>query len=245
MTISLPWHVGHSVNYPWMLDELASAGRENLDAEHVSQYDRKEDADALAELARLKELGLNSQSHLVDMGAGTGQFALAAAAECARVVAVDVSPMMLATLQANAAAANSSNLEIVQAGFLTYAHPGPPADFVYSRYALHHLPDFWKTLALQNIRAALRTGGIFRLWDIVYHFDIAQAQERLEAWRATLDHKVEEGWTRADIEEHIRDEHSTFTWLLEPMMARCGFQIEEAVYSPDGIFAQYVARAGA
>jgi hypothetical protein len=53
----------------------------------------------------------------------------------------------------------------------------------------------------------------------------------------------EGGWTRADIEEHIRDEHSTFTWLLEPMMERSGFRIEEAEYSPDGIFARYVARA--
>ena len=48
---------------------------------------------------------------------------------------------------------------------------------------------------------------------------------------------------RADIEEHIRDEHSTFTWLLEPMIERSGFRIENAVYSPDGIFAQYIARA--
>ena len=46
-----------------------------------------------------------------------------------------------------------------------------------------------------------------------------------------------------DLEEHIRDEHSTFTWLLEPMMERSGFQIEDAVYSRDGIFARYVARA--
>ena len=28
----------------WRLDEVASAGRENLDAEHVALYDEKEDA---------------------------------------------------------------------------------------------------------------------------------------------------------------------------------------------------------
>jgi hypothetical protein len=54
---------------------------------------------------------------------------------------------------------------------------------------------------------------------------------------------VKDGWTRADIEEHIRDEHSTFTWLLEPMLAHSGFQIEDTWYSPDGIFAKYIARA--
>jgi hypothetical protein len=34
-----------------------------------------------------------------------------------------------------------------------------------------------------------------------------------------------------------------FTWLLEPMLEHSGFQIEDASYSPDGIFAKYIARA--
>jgi hypothetical protein len=59
-----------------------------------------------------------------------------------------------------------------------------------------------------------------------------------------LPYKTQDGgWTRADIEEHIRDENSTFTWLLEPMIERSGFRIEAADYSADGIFARYVARA--
>ena len=115
--------------------------------------------------------------------------------------------------------------------------------FVYSRYALHPLPDFWKALALQRLRRILRPGGVLWLWDVVYHFAPSEAEERRERWCATLGKDVEEGWTRADLEEHIRDEHSTFTWLLEPMMEHSGFQIEEAVYSPDGLFARYVARA--
>jgi hypothetical protein len=45
------------------------------------------------------------------------------------------------------------------------------------------------------------------------------------------------------LEEHVRDEFSTFSWLLEPMIQRCGFAIEQAVYSEDGIFATYVLRA--
>ena len=49
--------------------------------------------------------------------------------------------------------------------------------------------------------------------------------------------------TRAQLEEHVRDEHSTFTWLLTPIFERCGFAIEDAVYSGDGIFAKYVLRA--
>lgn len=49
-----------------MLDELASAGRENLDSEHVELYDRKEDADADTEVALCRSLGLTSGWEVVD-----------------------------------------------------------------------------------------------------------------------------------------------------------------------------------
>jgi hypothetical protein len=32
-------------------------------------------------------------------------------------------------------------------------------------------------------------------------------------------------------------------WLLEPMLGRCGFEVEAAERSEDGIFAKYVLRA--
>ncbi len=227
----------------WMLDEVKNAGRENLDAKHASQYDVKEDASVTEELVLMKRLGLNEQSELVDIGAGTGQFTLVVASVCARVVAVDVSPVMLDVLKAKISASCLPNVEVVQSGFLTYEHQGRQADFVYSRYALHHLPDFWKVLALQRLRHILRTGGFLRLWDIVYNFDPSEANNRLDAWCATLNNNSQDGWNRADLEEHIREEHSTFSWLLEPMIERSNFDIEDVVYSPDGIFAQYVARA--
>lgn len=227
----------------WLLDEVASAGRENLDADHVSRYDSKMDAGATGELDLLRSLGLDSESVVVDLGAGTGQFVLAAASTGARVIAVDVSQVMLKSLRGKIEASGVSNVEIVQAGFLTYEHRGRPADFVYSRYALHHIPDFWKAVALKRVRRALRPGGVFRLWDVVYSFDLVEAEDRLEAWAATLDVAVGSEWTRVDIEEHIRDEHSTFSWLLEPMMLRSGFDIEKVVYSMDGIDARYIARA--
>jgi ubiquinone/menaquinone biosynthesis C-methylase UbiE len=227
----------------WMLDEVRSAGRENLDAEHASQYDIKENASVIEELAIMKSFGLNEQSEVVDIGAGTGQFTLAVASLCTRVVAVDVSPVMLGVLKAKVSQSRLLNIEVVQSGFLTYEHQGRQADFVYSRYALHHLPDFWKALALQRLRHIVRTGGLLRLWDVVYNFDPSETKDRLDDWCATLNDNPEDGWTRSDLEEHIRDEHSTFTWLLEPMIKRAGFQIEDAVYSPDGIFARYVARA--
>ncbi|MGI9018990.1 MAG: class I SAM-dependent methyltransferase [Euzebya sp.] len=228
----------------WVLDEVSTAGWENLDADHVSNYDDKEDSGAAAEIELLAEFGLNELSVVVDLGTGTGQFAVAVAPRCARVVAVDISPVMLAHLQGKVAASGYSNIEVVRAGFLTYHHNGTPADIVYSRWALHHIPDFWKSLALQRMRASMRPGAVLRLSDVVYSFQPADAEDRIEAWCATLPVAAGPGeWIRRDIEDHVRDEHSTYTWLLEPMIQRCGFRIERQEYSDDGFFADYMLRA--
>jgi ubiquinone/menaquinone biosynthesis C-methylase UbiE len=227
----------------WLLDELASAGRENLDAEHVARYDAKEDAAAAEEVALLERLGLTRGSVVVELGAGTGQFTVAVARACGRVVAVDVSDPMLRRLEGKVAELGLGNVTVQRAGFLTYEHEDEPADFVYSRYALHHLPDFWKAVALTRMRRTLGTGGVLRLWDVVYDFAPDEAEERIEAWCATGGDDVEADWSRAELEEHVRDEHSTFSWILEPMMERCGFGIEAAEHSEDRIFAKYVLRA--
>ena len=229
----------------WLLDEAAHAGRENLDVDHVALYDDKEDANAAGEVELLLDLGLGERSEVVDLGAGTGQFTVAVAPVCARVVAVDISPVMVDRLRAKLDTAGFSNVEVVQAGFLSYEHSGSLADFVHSRWALHHLPDFWKAIALHRIRKMVRPGGVLRLSDIVYSFEPSEADVRIGQWCTTLPvQAASDGeWVRADIEEHVRDEHSTFAWLLEPMIERGGFRIERAAYSADGVFAEYVARA--
>jgi ubiquinone/menaquinone biosynthesis C-methylase UbiE len=227
----------------WFVDESSCAGRENLDRAHVERYDAKEDASATIEVALLQGLGLTRDSLVVEFGAGTGQFTVEVASACARVIAVDVSEPMLARLRSKVADGGVSNVEVIRAGFLTYEHVGRPADFIYSCYALHHLADFWKALALSRLHRMLRAGGVLRLWDVVYDFAPAEAEARIEAWCATGGDTVEAEWSRAELEEHVRDEHSTFTWLLEPMIARCGFEIAHAEHSDDGIFAKYLLRA--
>lgn len=225
----------------WVPDELVTAGRENLDPAHVARYDAKEDAGADREVAELVAGGLSRDATVVDLGAGTGQLTLAIAPHVRRVVAVDVSPVMLDRLRAKVSEAGATNVECVHAGFLTYEHAGPAADLVYSRYALHHLPDFWKAVALARMAAMTAPGGMLRLWDVVFSFDATTAPDALERWFATAPGTgVDADWTRAELEEHVRDEHSTFTWLLEPMIERAGFTIESARYSDDRIFAKYL-----
>ncbi len=226
----------------WWLDETGHAGREHFDEQHARRYDAKMDAGAAEEIRLLQSTGcLGPRSSVVDLGAGSGQFALAVAPACERVVAVDVSPVMLARLVEKLEAGAAGNVEAIRAGFLTYEHAGEPADLVYSRYALHHLPDFWKAIALRRMAAMLRPGGVLRLSDVVYGFEPADAEDRIEAWIAdTVAADVEHGWTRAELAEHVRDEHSTFTWLLEPMIERAGFGIVDASYGASGMDAQYL-----
>jgi SAM-dependent methyltransferase len=228
----------------WLFDELAHAGAEHLDAEYVATYDRKAGTDPEEDLAVLRDLGLDETSVLVDFGAGTGTLALAAAPVCKRVVAVDVSPTMLSSLRTRAERLGLTNVECRQAGFLTYKHQGDPAHFVYSRNALHHLPDFWKALALERITSILRPGGMLRLRDLVFAFDPQDSGRRIEAWLSHAAERTEEGWTRAELETHLREEYSTFSWLLEPMLERAGFEIREAGFSESGIYAAYTCVKG-
>jgi ubiquinone/menaquinone biosynthesis C-methylase UbiE len=215
----------------WMLDELAHAGPEHLDPVFVAGFDRKQGyPDPAEDLAVLREHGIGRAATLVDLGAGTGRFALAAAPHVGRVVAADVSPAMLAVLRDRAAAAGLANVECVQAGFLSYEHTGAPADAVFTRNALHQLPDFWKALALQRIAGLLRPGGLLRLRDLIFDFEPAEAGAVLDGWLEDAVEDPERGYTREDFAEHLRTEFSTFRWLLEPMFAATGFTIVAAEF---------------
>jgi SAM-dependent methyltransferase len=223
----------------WFLDEMAHAGPEHLDPEYVTWYDAKSGTNPDEDLLPLRELGLDETATLVDLGAGTGTLALAAAPFCRRVVAVDVSVPMLARLEQAAAGLGLTNLDIVRAGFLTYQHTGPAADFVYSRNALHHLPDFWKSVALARIAAFLRPGGVLRLRDLVYDFDPAEAADVFETWFANAVADPAHGWTAAEYETHIREEYSTYSWLLEPMLERAGFTIQDVAHAGSRTYSVY------
>ncbi len=147
----------------WLIDEVPNAGRENLDVAHVERYDGKMDSRALDEVALLRSAGLGASSVVVDLGSGTGQFALAVATTCRRVVAVDVSPVMIERLRNKIDEAAINNVEIVAAGFLTYDHTGDPADVAYSRYALHHLPEFG---AATGVGTSINVAHNWELFDL-------------------------------------------------------------------------------
>jgi ubiquinone/menaquinone biosynthesis C-methylase UbiE len=223
----------------WYPDELAHAGPEHLDEAYVAGYNRKAGIEPSPQLERLRALGMTESTTFVDLGTGTGALALAAASVCRRVVAVDVSNAMLAEVRRQATDRDLRNLEIVPGGFLSYEHTGDPADFVHSRHALHQLPDFWKAIALKRIAAMLRRGGVLVVRDLFLSCPITEVHDVVEAWLAHASIQPGVGWSRAELETHLREEHSAFTWLFEEMLRQAGFSVREATYSDSRVYADY------
>ena len=212
----------------WTPDEIGYAGLEHLDADYVAGYDAKAQVDPRDDIAILVAHGLGPGTTIVDLGAGTGVFTAAAAATGATVIAVDVSPAMVRHLDAQFA--GQPDVTVVPAGFLTYEHIGAPVEFVYCRNALHQLPDFWKGIALQRITRYLAPGAIFRVRDLVFDFEPAEADEFIPAWMAGGVDDSARGWTPDELAEHVRIEFSTYRWLFEPMLERVGFEILDVDY---------------
>jgi SAM-dependent methyltransferase len=215
---------------PWLPDELDHAGPEHLDADFVAGFDRKQGwPDTEPDIAALRDAGvLGPHATVVDLGTGTGRFARAVAPFCGRVIAVDISAAMLAHLRTELA--GLSNVDLVHGGFLSYPHEGPPADAVYTRHALHQLPDFFKGVALARIAATLRPGGILRLRDLIYDFDPADAPAVFANWFTNASKDPATGYTADDYATHIRTEHSTYRWLFEPLLTHTGFDILDTSY---------------
>ena len=214
----------------WWLDESAHAGQEHLDAGYVAGYEAKAGYDPADDLAVLARCGFGRDSTIVDLGAGTGRFACAAAAHCAHVIAVDVSPAMVEALRERIKAAQLDNVTAVRAGFLSYTHTSDPIGFVFTRNALHQVPDFWKGVALDRIAALLPPGGILRLRDLVFDFEPSQVHQRIAAWLSGAVEDPALGWTADELAEHVRTEYSTYSWLFEPMLERTGFEILDREY---------------
>jgi ubiquinone/menaquinone biosynthesis C-methylase UbiE len=208
----------------WFFREYEPVGIDLGSPAAVAAYDRNQGTDPDADDALLDRLGVDTGSRLVDLACGTGSLVVQAARRGAEAHGVDVSQEMLAFAQAQAKRAGAS-AHWHRAGLLDYSHRAGPADVVTTKSALHQLPDFWKQQALLNAAGILRPGGTFYLWDVIFSFEPADAAEHLQRWIDTAGHPEGQGFTRADFEAHVREEFSTYAWVLEGMLERAGFGI--------------------
>jgi putative AdoMet-dependent methyltransferase len=225
----------------WTYDEMKQTGVDYSSIEQVQHYDDmhqrfrnyEKNSDAI-----IKLLELDSNSTVIDMGAGTGAFTLYAAKHCQKVYAVDVSLAMLNRCRKKCEGIGLSNVSYCHGGFLMYDHTAEPADAMVSIASLHHLPDFWKLVGLTRAAEMLKAGGRFFLFDIVFPSAVEDLEGRLEAWVISIaEQSGNELASEAKI--HIREEYSTYDWVMEGLLKRAGFEIESAEYG-DGFQATYV-----
>ena len=225
----------------WQYNEIQQVGTDYTDEAQVKAYDqcmqRLRDVNEETETI-IKSINLKKNETILEIGTGTGSFAIEAARHCAKVIAIDVSQKMLEFAQQKAQMMGITNVEFNHAGFLTYCHTGEPLDAVVSQLALHHLPDFWKIIALRRIFEILKDGGKFYLRDAVYSFDVDNYKNFFDNLIDGVKnaHGVE---LASDFELATREEYTTLDWIMEGLLKRAGFSIDKVDYS-DGFMAVYV-----
>ena len=201
-------------------------GRIGLEPAVASIYDRHDDSDVRARAA-LKMLGVKKGWRIADIGCGNGVLATEAALMGAEVDAIDISPAMLALAEIYARDRKAA-VRTQSAGLLSFAYQPNSYDLIVSEFTLHHLPDFWKAVAMSRIFAALKPGANFYLRDIVFVSMPDGSERNVEQW---ADFNVKNhDFARDNVVTHMRDEYSTFGWVMERMLTEVGFTPLSADY---------------
>ena len=180
-------------------------------------------------------LGLELEQSVADVGCGTGAFAIQAAQRCRWVYAIDISTTMLDYARDKARQLGLTNIQFCHGGFLTYVHKDEPVDALTTSMALHHLRDFWKQKALCRLSDMLKPGGKLFLADVVFAEEDCEAN--IGQWIETLGQTAGPEVARS-IREHVREEYSTFGWIMDGLLTRAGFRIDRCDRS-EGVLASY------
>src|SRR5438045_6907860 len=207
----------------WYYNERRRIG---LDSAVASIYDRHDDSDLRARAA-LTMLGVKPGWRVADIGCGNGVLATEAALMGAEVDAVDISPAMLALAEIYARD-RRARVATQSAGLLSFSFRPESYDLIVSEFTLHHLPDFWKAVALSRIYNALKPGANFYLRDIVFVSMPDGTERDVEGW---ADFSIKNhDFDRDSVVTHMRDEYSTFGWVIERMLTDVGFVLESVDY---------------
>ena len=226
----------------WFYNEFQQVGTDFEDPSQVADYDHNQPSSSVeAERALVARLKISPGTRVIDFGCGTGTFAIQAAIAGASVYAVDVSQTMLNYAQQKAQADGVETIQFHHRGFLTYEHQTEPVDFIVTKVAFHHLPDFWKMVALLRMATMLKQNGVLYLRDTVYSFPAAEYRASINEWIAQSAKPHDRGWVADDFETHVREEYTTFAWIMEEMLERAGFKLTETNYLNPAI-AEYLCR---
>src|SRR6202047_3992729 len=207
----------------WYYSERRRIG---LDSAVASIHDRHDDSDLRARAAPTL-LEVKTGGRVADIGCGNGVLACEAALMGAEVDAIDISPAMLALAEIQARDRKVA-IRTQAAGLLSFAYEPNSYDLIVSEFALHHLPDFWKAVALSRIFSALKPGANLYLRDIVFVSTPDGVERDVEAW---ADFSIKNNdFDRDSVVTHMRDEYSTFGWVIERMLVEAGFTLTSVDY---------------
>ncbi len=226
----------------WYYDEFKQIGVDYTDLEEVQAYDLRmrrlrnieSESTSIIDLLRIKNTDL-----LLEIGTGTGELALKFSAHCRKVVAIDVSKTMIEFAKMKAESQKKTNVQFYNAGFLTYDNYNEPFDVIVTQLALHHLPDYWKMIALRRIYGMLKEGGKFYLRDVVFPSMIHDYDSYFNTIITELKKSAGEEIAK-ETEIHIREEFSTLDWIMEGLLKSAGFCIESV--KCDGFIAGYLCK---
>lgn len=210
----------------WRYNEFIQVGKDYNSREEVAVYEETHSRfrDLIQESNELLDsLAVKAGESLIDFGCGTGVFAIQAASRGIEVYAVDISKNMLAYAEKKAEEADIPSINFVHSGFLNYDHPPASVDYITTSYSFHHLPDFWKAIALKRLNNLLKDTGVLYIQDVILSED-----DCINNINSFIESQQELGgdFLKIDAIEHFRDEFSTYDWVLEGMLERTGFQIE-------------------
>ena len=211
----------------WHYNEYKQVGINFENEEEVRIYDEKfkKQRNVNQELQFIKDvLGISNEHIILEIGTGTGEFAIGLSKFCKKVIAADVSKTMLSYTEKKINALGIKNIELLHGGFLYEGYAANSFNSVISSLALHHLPDFWKLVAMKNIYNILKPGGKFLLTDCILSFDMNSYDENIsgfiETERQSAGEKIAE-----EIIVNIRDEYPTYDWVIKDMLIKEGFNI--------------------
>ena len=105
----------------------------------------------------LARAGIEPEHAVLDVGAGTGDLSFAAASECARVVAVDLSAGMLAVLARRATPLQRSRIQTLVGNAEALPLPDASIDRLVTGFTVRNVGDLGR--ALGEFHRVLRPGG--------------------------------------------------------------------------------------
>jgi ubiquinone/menaquinone biosynthesis C-methylase UbiE len=208
--------------YEWFYDEFKQKGTDYNNIKEVEIYceNMQQLRDIKKEIADIIELtGLDRSKNVLEIGIGTGEFTVELSKHCNFIYGIDISEIMLDYAREKAKKRKRENIELKKAGFLSYKHEGKIIDIILTQLAFHHLPDFWKVIALKKMYKLLEKGGKLYIHDVVFSFDLKNYQDYINSFINETGKRSGER-IKEEIRLHIKDEYSTFDWILESMIEK-------------------------